>query len=293
MIDRILERVRIRAETDDDRLDRRLRAARVGLMVAVAVEQWNLLPAWRAESESAIHLALTLIASVAAPLGASTRFGRGACALVCGAAGIDLVLAFPRHANHHHLIFLCTLILAGAASDRSEEKRLALAGLRWLLIIAVFWSGLQKALYGYHFGGELLAMLIAEEPRFALLFGAILPGSEVARLTALVPNEGAGPYRVDSWVFLAAANLSLFAEIVLPIALLRDRTRPFALGALLLLFVAIEAAAREVFFGLMVVQLSLLFAERDWIVRLLPITLSAYALLLVAGFGWLGSWFFT
>ncbi len=293
MIDRLLEWVRIDAELDGERLDRRFRALRLGLMIAVAVEQWNLLPAWTGRGDEGLHLGLAVVATIVAPFGYSRRFGRPACALTAALVLGDLLLAFPRHANHQYLIFLCTAILAGASDRIDEERRLALGGLRWLLVIAVFWAGVQKVLYGYHFGGEIIAMLIAEEPRFAVLFSALISDAEIARLTAIVPDAGAGPYRVRSLLFLLAVNASLLGELVLPPALLARRTRAPALALLLLLFVAIEAGAREVFFGVIVVQLTLLFAERDWLPRLLPLTLGLYALLLIASFGWLGDGFFT
>ncbi len=47
------------------------------------------------------------------------------------------------------------------------------------------------------------------------------------------------------------------------------------------------------FFGLWIAQLTLLHAERDWVVPLLRVTLAAYLYLLAMDAGWLPRWFFT
>jgi hypothetical protein len=293
LIDRLFALTEVEVERDEEALARRFRALRVGFLVAIATEQWHLLPAHTDPDAYLFHAALALVTTLAAPFGWVERWARVALALSTGVIGIDLVLAFPTHANHHYLIFLCAGILAATRSDSIEEKRLALGGLRWLLIIGVFWAGLQKLLYGYYFGGELLAYMAAEKSHAADLFALLLPADELARLTSLEAAPGAGPYRVASLPFVLASNLSVLGELLLPPLLLVRRTRLAAGIGLALLFLAIEIGAREIFFGLIVLQLLLLFAERPLLERALPLLLISYAAMLATIFGLLPAWDFT
>ena len=49
-------------------------------------------------------------------------------------------------------------------------QELAVTALLWLLMIVLFYSGAQKLVYGYYFGGEFLAYVTATEDRFAFFF---------------------------------------------------------------------------------------------------------------------------
>ena len=66
------------------------------------------------------------------------------------------------------------------------------------------------------------------------------------------------------------SNITWLAELILPLGLLWQRTRATAMVMTILLFVAIQLGAREVFFGGMMVGLLLLFSRRDRLARLLP-----------------------
>ena len=51
-----------------------------------------------------------------------------------------------------------------------REAATALAGLRWLVCIGLFWAGLQKVLWGYYFDGTFLSFVIAQRESFASAF---------------------------------------------------------------------------------------------------------------------------
>ena len=56
------------------------------------------------------------------------------------------------------------------------------------------------------------------------------------------------------------------------------------------LFVLIEAGAREIFFGVLFLNMLGLFAERDWIRRALPLSGVLYLLAFSSRMGWLPGW---
>jgi hypothetical protein len=150
----------------------------------------------------------------------------------------------------------------------------------------------QKLLWGYWFGGEFLAVRIATDPHFALVFGPLLSPEEHARLTALLPGRGAGPYRVSEPLFLAISNGTWIAEIALAPLLLVARTRRLAALGVILFMIAVESAAREIFFGLLMVSLALLYAQGDANTRALPWLAAILAGLLATSAGLLPPWSF-
>ena len=199
---------------------------------------------------------------------------------------------FPHGANHHYLE-LGVLALGAVFDDRRRgEAQLLLQSCRWLVVIVLFWAGLQKILHGYYFGGEFLSYAITQEARFAQIFGVLLPNDELLRLQSYGQPAplGAGPYRVEAWPLLLVSNATYSMEILVAIGLLVRRVRPLALCAAMALVIAIELAAREVLFGALYLGLLALFGRRALNWKLLPVFLALYAYLLAAGFGVLPTW---
>ena len=91
-------------------------------------------------------------------------------------------------------------------------------------------------------------------------------------------------------MLLVASNVSYLGELLLPVALVWKRTRAYAVPAAFALFLLIEAGAREIFFGVLFLNLLLLFSERDWIRRGLPLSLALYLLAFASRMGWLPGW---
>ncbi|MGH0036374.1 MAG: hypothetical protein ACQGVK_15210 [Myxococcota bacterium] len=262
-------------------------------LLLIAVDHWHGLSHWPHPSGHGFHVLLAVGVSACAALAWRPGALRWAAGLAALPIAIDLVWAFPDHANHQYLALLVAGLVALFDPDDPAEAGTALAGLRWLVVIGLGWAGLQKVLWGYYFDGTFLSFVIAQRESFAWAFQWILPDGELARLQALALREGAGPFRAESlWLDLAAVG-SWVSEIVLAAGLLIPRTRALAaLGAMGLIAI-IEVAARELFFGLIMFDFLVLFlpgraGRRGW-----PLFALAGAILLASVLGWLPDWTFT
>jgi hypothetical protein len=93
----------------------------------------------------------------------------------------------------------------------------------------------------------------------------------MARLRALHPlAPGNGPYAIRSPLALLIANGVYVFEMVTPVLLIWRRTRPYAAVAVLIVLAGIEVGARELLFGVLFVNLLLLFFARPVNRTLLP-----------------------
>jgi hypothetical protein len=146
-------------------------------------------------------------------------------------------------------------------------------------------GGFQKLFYGHYADGTFLAWVTAREDRFAEVLRLVIPTDEFHRLRGLGLTEGAGPYRVDSAVFIALSNLVAWIEVLVPSLLLFRVTRTGAALGLIAFVVGIELGAREVIFGtLIIVLLALQLPGRP--VKPIVIGLAAlYAWLIAAACG--------
>jgi len=173
-----------------------------------------------------------------------------------------LWLEFPAAANHAYLeLFFCLL---GAALDVDDdtERRHFLRAARWLVCLVLFYSGLAKLVHGYWFHGEMLAYQL-KFPYYRPVLGLLLPPAEYERLVAFSAHVGDGPYRVAALPFVLASNAVYLAEMGLAALLCVRRTRVLAAFLAVALLAAIEAGAREFFFGLVLTNALLLFTRRD------------------------------
>ncbi|MDJ0847689.1 MAG: hypothetical protein QNK04_04810 [Myxococcota bacterium] len=266
-----------------------LRAFRVLLLAHVAVQSW----AWAIRPTPppvtfppvAVHAA----AAILTLLCVGSLFGRGrlCCALAFPIVAGSVAWIFPMTANHNFLVLVLIGLCASFDLEDRAEEALLVQSLRWVAILIFFWAGVQKALHGMYFRGEFLTWMIAQGvERWADIFGWMLPDGEVARLRSLPRYmPGAGPYRVDSLLFLLSANSVWLGEMALAVGLVFRRTRELAaLGAIVLVFL-IQLAPREFMFALLYTNLLLLFVRGDWNRRLLPLFLGAYAYLLAVLLG--------
>jgi hypothetical protein len=202
-------------------------------------------------------------------------------------------------ANHNAIewLALATLVLVNHRDE--AERELALRALRWLLVLVVVLSGLQKVWHGTYFQGQFLSWAVSTGRQWSTLVGSLLSTDELTRLQGysampFVFEQGRpispppGPYIVSSWPVLVASNAVWIGEIVLPCLLLIRRTRVCAALLLGLLFVAIEVGARELFFGALIINFLLLFAQRDWCRLILPGFVPVYLFLALARLGVIG-----
>ena len=287
---------------DDDVVARaKLRGVRRLVLITLALEGWAALRYVPYSAAPDFYGAIAVALGVCALLGWHDRFAAGA---VCGALLLELVTvvcAFPENGNHQYLaiVWLALIALARFAvavegpsrRGSADDARVALQVIRWIVVAGLAWSGVMKLWYGYWLGGEFLSFRIATDPGFAWIFAPLVPDAELARLVALENRIGAGPFRAQAPLLVAAANLTWVAEIVLPAGLLWARTRGLALLGSLLLMVAIQAGAREFFFAGLMVGGLLLFDARDRLRVFVPLAAAGYLVWLAWSdvAAWLGS----
>ncbi len=262
----------------------RLRAFRFLILVHTTIQTFALLARSSAPFPPIALMAAGCFLTLCCALCLSSRYGRLACALAVPIVLWQVYGSFPLTANHRLLELVCVLLVALHDLERDDDGRLLLQSLRWVTVIVLFYTGLQKVMLGYYFRGEFLAFMLGPG-RFADLFAWIVPAEEIVRLQSYDHfTEGAGPFRVDWLPFLVVANSVYVAEMVLPVLLMVRRTRAVAAGATIAFVACIEAGARELMFGLLLLQLLLLFYRSDWNRRLLPVSALMYLFLLATVF---------
>lgn len=218
---------------------------------------------------------------------------RAAAAFALLLLSIKLAASFPTTSNHFFVECLCLGLIVLCEPGDADERALLLGAARWLTVIVFFYSGLQKVLYGTYFDAQFLGLSIGHKPGLAWLFGWIVPADELARLRDLHPLvPGKGPFDIRSPLALALANGVYLFEMGAPFLLVWRRTRPYAAVAALAVIGAIEIGARELLFGILFVNLLLLFFARPVNRALLPASLAVLAILAATRVGLLPSFSF-
>lgn len=258
-----------------------------------AVEAWDSAAQLADDPSLPWSVALAALATLAAVLAAPERWHRAGLALLAACVAIQVVVAFPATANHHYLLLCCATLLLLLRVDIGTEVEQLTGTLRALFCIALFYAGAQKLAWGYYFDGEFLAFAAARLPRFAAVLAPLVPDGELARLASIPVADGAGPFRIASVPFVLASNLAYVAELTLPPLLLVPRLRRLGVALVVAYFAAIEAAAREVFFGGLMVLLVLLFCSSDALRRARALYAVALAYVLAMVLGLLPRWEFT
>ncbi len=285
----------------------KLRSFRRLVLLTLACESIAALGYVQFSSQPGRYATVALGFFACAVFGWRDRFARAALGFALVLELAVVVSVFPDNANHQYLAIclLALLLLVGRArdgcppADREAAARApvsraggaaaldaadavaALQAIRWIVVLGIGWAGIMKLWYGHWLGGEFLAYRIATDPGFARFFAPLLPAAEWTRLVALENAVGAGPFRADAPSLVAISNLTWLAELVLPVGLLLARTRALCMWGAILLLVAIQLGAREVFFGgLMVGSLLLFELRRDRLARSFPLVALVYG-------GWL------
>ncbi|HZR81483.1 MAG TPA: hypothetical protein VFD92_10345 [Candidatus Binatia bacterium] len=263
---------------DDAALRRaRLRGFEVVLALVVATEYWlRAVPRWNDLEPH--YWALLGVATVAGAAVVLTPWRRAGFAAIAAAHAVLVWSEFPSTGNHAYLELALAVLAALLVLDRSGEQQLELRAVRWMVVVVLFYSGLQKLAQGAYLHGEYLAFSLAS-PSFRPLLGRLVAHDELVRLASFGGNVGDGPYRVASWPLLAASNVTWIAELALAPALCRPRTRSAAVAAAIALLVVIEVGARELFFGLVFANALLLFARRNAHAVFLPVAVLVLAAL--------------
>jgi hypothetical protein len=253
------------------------------LVLVVCTEQWcHTLVGVRGTAPTTGQLAL-----VTTVCGLATFHPRLRRSGFVGLVLVHLLVAwrfFPATGNHRYLeLILCTL--AVLVDPRAEADRVPyLASLRWLVVLVLFYSGVQKLVHGYYFRGLYLAYAMVEA-HFRPIVSWMMPAAEAARLSALQPAVGSGPYLTGAPLLLLASNAVYATEIGLAGLLLLPRARPWAVPLVFVFLVAVESAAREVFFGTLFVSGALLFRHGATNRTLVPAVVLLMTALLLARVG--------
>ena len=277
------------ADSPPELIGSHLEAFQVLLLAHLTVQAWAwfLVPNPHPFTFPSWAILLAAIAMTTCLLVGASRRTRLASLLAAPIVTWQVFWLFPATPNHVFLTLVLITLSCAFDLSKDEEKRLLLQAYRWVAVIIFVWAGLQKALHGLYFQGEFLTWMIAQgADLWADLFGWLISSSEIERLTALprfIP--GTGPYRVDSWIMVLVSNSVWIGEIMLGLAMLNRRTRPFAAtGAIGLVFM-IQAAPREFMFALLYTSLLLLQFRGEPNRRLMPIFLVIYACMLAALLG--------
>ena len=206
-----------------------------------------------------VSLPLISVLGVAA---LSARWGRLAFVGLAIAQTVRIWNEFPATGNHSYLeLLLCLLCAALNVRDR-EERKLFLRAVRWMTCVVFFYAGVQKLVHGYYFRGQLLLYSMGIET-FRPVLQLLLPHADFVRLSHYHFQAGDGPFLVSSPLIVVLSNATYIIEIALAVLLLLRRTRRLAVIGAIVFLVGIEAAAREFFFGLIYVNMLLVFLERD------------------------------
>jgi hypothetical protein len=302
----------LRWSADDPAEDEtaRLRSIRLLALAHLLAELVLSTLRWSALQISAPGI-LAACAAAAVALSFFRRTERAAAPLGALIVGFAIVRWFPNVANHTFLLFLALFTLSFWDWRAEAERTLALATLRWIAALVLFATGLQKVLHGTYFHGEFLAFHVAHGERFASLFAWVLPAEELARLKELgaaagalgpaegfrafdtaPPAPGSGPYLFASVPALAMSNLVWVFELVAPALLLWRRTRAVAAIAVIAFLAAVESGAYEIMFGVLFVNVMLLFCRANWVGRLFPGFAAVYVWLIGVHLGWFPKWLF-
>jgi hypothetical protein len=171
-------------------------------------------------------------------------------ALILAAYHLTAVIHnFPSSGNHRYLEML--IYLSVAIVPVQELGKL----LRYAILTIFFYSGVQKALYGFYWSGEIFALEAYAHPnQIASMFRRQL--ALVASVFNLpipkLPIEADWTYNraieIPAWMgttFKALGRGALAAEIGLPLLVLYRRTREVALAFLVLFSVYIAIFANE------------------------------------------------
>lgn len=249
---------------------------------------------WLGEARpTAVPVALTLASVACLAAGFFRSVARIAVACLVLLLLARTFLTFPTTPNHGYLALFAAALVAFCGFSTPEERSLLLSSCRWLAAGVLFHAGMQKFAHGTYFRGEFLATQIALDEPLGGAIARMLPAEEVSRLRSLDPYAGgAGPFRLESWIGVAVSNLVWISEVVFAVGLLASRTRRLALSGAILMLFSIEVFAREIFYGLLVLSLLLLFAPLNLSLWALFASSLVYLALLATKTGLLPAWFF-
>lgn len=270
--------------------------ARAPMLNRLAVVAW-----WRAflvhlvvrevlrsfQHQSLARAGLALAFGVALALSLRVQEIKHSAIVAVATAITKFVAIFPDNSNHSYieLVVVCSVAIVDVA--HATQRASLIAFVRVLPTVVFFQSGIQKILHGTYFDGAYLASKMNEE-RFRHAFALILKPEELSRLVARAESGSTGPFEFSSPSALALSNGVYVGELAVALLLLFRRTRRVGVLAAISLCLAIELAAREVMFGLLMLLLIISHGESRS-VRRGAFLVVALELLVLGGYVALGS----
>ncbi|WP_150106034.1 hypothetical protein [Rubinisphaera brasiliensis] len=204
-----------------------------------------------------------------------------------GTAWFEFSTAYWSGANHFHLITYMViatsaglLLISFLQKNAAETSEINLAAwstilfVRWFVVFFMLWTGINKLLYGTYFRGQYLAALAARPGSFHSFYRFVLTEAEMEAIS----DSPFGPFRFQSWLAIAAANVVYVSEIAAGLMLLIPRFAVWGASATLLILVGIEAAARELVFGTIMLQAVVSYFPKFFLKRGWQMCVFAYAL---------------
>jgi hypothetical protein len=262
----------------------KLRAYEIVFVAVLVTEYWaRAIPKWGALS--GIYVVSLALASVLGPLALWWPARRLAFAGLALTHVVVLWREFPAAGNHAYLELILCALAAFLDPRRTDEQTLYVRSVRWITCVVLFYGGVQKAVHGYYTRGQFLAYSLGATPWFGTVFRLLMPADEFARLAAFKGQVGDGPYLVDHTAFVALSHVVYLIEIALVPLLLVLRTRVLGVLGAVAFVAAIEIGAREIFFGLVYVNMLLVFLPGDQHRKLIPAFAAVLAVLMLSRLG--------
>lgn len=212
-------------------------------------------------------------------------------AIALVAVSVEMTAQFPINSNHSWLECVLVGLLAATDFRRPEQRAMLVAVGRWLVVLVMFHSGLQKILHGTYFDGMYLATL-ANDDGFSALVKTVVGPAEHARLSAGLKQGSEGPFALSSALGVAVSNAVYVSELAVAALLFFERTRRLGAIAALLVLCVIEVLALEMTFGLLMLNLIALYLPQRYRAGAAVGAIIAYAGLALAQLLVGKAWFF-
>ena len=194
---------------------------------------------------------------------APSRFTRFSKLLAMTTVALEMSRAFPINPNHCCLETLLLVLLLLVDFHQVLHRELLVAMGRWIITLIMVYSSLQKILHGEYFNGMFFAERVNNE-RFRPFLKLVLHPEEFQALRQTLQSGLEAPLVLHSPGALVISNLVYLSELLVAFLLLGRRTRVLGATLGLLILVAIEVVARELTFGLLALNLFMLFFPLRW-----------------------------
>jgi len=169
--------------------------------------------------------------------------------------------------------------------DDGAERSLGMGSLRWICAMGWIWFGLQKLLHGHYFDGQYLAWQIATNPDSHLLFSRLVDARALQELSILQGAVDSGPYSDFGLRMNIASNGVWILQILVGMGLIYWKTRPTAVIVGFVLLLASVIGYGEVFSGLLLFNLLLLYASPAYHRAGVVVIIFTYAAILAGALG--------